>query len=175
MALSENKRSEFDEVLQRSRSILYRICLAFTDRRPENVEDLYQEITRNLWAGWAGFRGECSVTTWVYRIAINTAGTELRRRKGEPDFVPINKQTCESLANEPEDPLLADLYDLIDQLPEEEKKITYLYVNGFSMAEIAEINLTTEAAVKQHVYRIKKKMIRMHQKDMENERRRHNY
>ena len=50
---------EFEQMLRRSRSILYRICLAFTDRQPCNIDDLYQEIVCNLWRGWPQGVGVC--------------------------------------------------------------------------------------------------------------------
>jgi RNA polymerase sigma-70 factor (ECF subfamily) len=51
-------------MLRRSRRILYKVCLAFTDRQPDNVDDLYQEIVCNLWRGWPKFRGESDTSDW---------------------------------------------------------------------------------------------------------------
>ena len=57
------KEKEFEEMLRNMDSIIYRICFAFTNRQPDNVDDLYQEITCKLWKGWLGYRGECDLKT----------------------------------------------------------------------------------------------------------------
>ena len=153
-------------MLRQSQGILYRICLAFTDRHPENVADLYQEIVCNLWHGWPKFRHDCHPKTWVYRVALNTAGMELRKRKRKdaPVFAPLDERLCESLSEEADDTQLEYLYSLIDQLPDDEKKLIYLQLERFSCSEIATIVGKSESAVKQKLYRIKQKMIEQHKK-----------
>ena len=155
-------------MLRRSRRIIYGICLAFTDRQPDNVDDLYQEIVCNLWRGWPKFRGESNPTSWVYRIALNTAGMELRKRKRREryEFIPIDESLLDLLSEEI-DPRREELYELIDQLPDDEKKLLFLYLDHLSHAQIAEITGTTEDAVKQHIYRVKQKLVRLHQNENE--------
>lgn len=153
-------------MLRRSRRILYRICLTFTDRQPDNVDDLYQEIVCNLWHGWPKFRGESDPTTWVYRIALNTAGMELRRRKKNERYesIPLDENFADTLAEET-DPRREHLYNLIDQLPDDEKKLLFLHLDRLSYAHIAEIAGTSEAAVKQRLYRIRQKLIQLHEQE----------
>lgn len=162
---------EFEQMLRRSRSILYRICLAFTDRQPCNIDDLYQEIVCNLWRGWPQFRNDCDPSTWVYRVALNTAGMELRRQKraDRPDIIPIDDRLRDSLAGEAADPLIEELYRLIDQLPDDEKKLIFLYIDHLSHAQIAAIAGTSEDAVKHRIHRIKKKLITLHLQNDEHE------
>jgi RNA polymerase sigma-70 factor (ECF subfamily) len=94
---------EFNHFLQESNKILVEVCLRFTDRQPDNVRDLYQDIALSLWESWPSFRGESSRTTWVYRIAVNTATSALRRQAAERQFVAIDQQMLESLAEEVKD------------------------------------------------------------------------
>lgn len=166
MGRKETRHIEFEQMLRRSRRILYSVCLAFTDRQPANIDDLYQEIVANLWHGWPKFRGESDPTTWVYRIALNTAAMELRKR-GKRERLgshPIDQCLLNSLADV-SDPRRVELYELIDLLPDEEKQLLLLYLDHLSYAQIAQIAGTTENAVKQHLYRIRKKLIQMHKQE----------
>ncbi len=166
MIRKETRHTEFEQMLCRSRRILYRICLAFTDRQPDNVDDLYQEIVCNLWRGWPKFRGESDPTSWVYRIALNTAGMELRKRKQKEryEFIPLDENLIDTLSEET-DPRREHLYNLIDQLPDDEKKLLFLHLDRLSYDQIAEIAGTSEAAVKQHLYRIRQKLIQLHKQE----------
>ena len=157
---------EFEQMLRRSRCILYKVCLAFTDQQADNVDDLYQEIVCNLWRGWPKFRGESDPTSWVYRIALNTAGMELRKRKQNEryEFIPLDENLADTLAEET-DPRREHLYNLTDQLPDDEKKLLLLHLDYLSNAQIADILSTTEAAVKQRLYRIRQKLIQMHKQE----------
>lgn len=171
MPHKETGHIEFEQMLCRSRRILYRICLAFTDRQPCNIDDLYQEIVCNLWRGWPQFRGKSDPTTWVYRVALNTAGMKLRKqqRRDRPDIIPIDDRLRDTLAGEPADPLIEELYSLIDQLPDEEKKLLFLYIDRLSHAQIAAIAGISEDAVKHRIHRIKKKLITLHLQNDEQE------
>lgn len=168
MTRKETRHTEFEQMLRRSRRIIYGICLAFTDRQPDNVDDLYQEIVCNLWRGWSKFRGESNPTSWVYRIALNTAGMELRKRKRREryEFIPIDENLLNTLS-ERIDPRREELYELIDQLPDDEKKLLFLYLDHLTHTQIAEITGTTEDAVKQHIYRVKQKLIQLHKQEDE--------
>ena len=152
-------------MLRRSRNILYRICLAFTDRQPDNVDDLYQEIVANLWHGWSKFRCESDSMTWVYRVALNTAGMELRKnKKNRYRFLSVSEELLETLAEET-DPRKEELYDLINLLPDDDKKLLLLHLDHLTNAQIATIAGISESAVKQRLYRIRKKLIQLHQRE----------
>lgn len=154
---------EFEQMLRRSRNVLYRICLVFTDRHPDNVDDLYQEIVANLWQGWKEFRGESDCTTWVYRVALNTAGMELRKlkKKEKYRFLSISEELLETLAEEA-DPRKEELYELINMLSDDDKKLLLLHLDHLTNAQIAAIAGTSENVVKQRLYRIRKKLIQLH-------------
>ena len=100
---TDDKYAEFNKLLQESQMILVKVCMQFTDRQPDSIKDLYQEIAINLWESMPSFRGDSSQTTWVYRIAINTAYMELRKRARQNLFVDLDQQMLESLAEEAQD------------------------------------------------------------------------
>lgn len=171
MSHKKKRYNEFEEMLCRSQRILYHVCLAYTDKRPESIDDLYQEIVCNLWHGWPKFRSESDTATWVYRVALNTAKSELRKlqRRGDRDTVPISTHLADTLADKAADPCTERLYSLIDLLPDEEKELTLLYLDGLSHAQIAAVTGTTVGAAKQHIYRIKQKLILLNSQENERE------
>ncbi len=153
-------------MLRQSRRIVFGVCLAFTDRKPASIDDLYMEIVANLWHGWPKFRNKSNPTTWVYRIALNTAGMELRKRRKSERLktLPMDESLVADLA-EDSDSRIEELYELIDLLPDDEKKLLFLYLDHLSYAQIAEIADTSENAVKQHLYRIRQKLIQLHKQE----------
>jgi len=98
-------------------------------------------------------------------VALNTAGTELRKRhrKDQHVFVPIDEALSDTLREEASDPRVENLYRLIDQLPDDEKKLIYLYLDRLPYIQIASIAGITETAIKQRIYRIKQKLVKLHQ------------
>lgn len=171
MLHKKKEYNEFKEMLCRSQRILYRVCLAYTDKRPESIDDLYQEIVCNLWHGWPKFQAASDTTTWVYRVALNTAKSELRKlqRRGDRDTVPISARLCDTLADEAADPRIERLYSLIDLLPADEKELIFLYLDGLTHAQIAAVTGTSEGAAKQHIYRIRQKLILLNSQENERE------
>ncbi|MBQ6157245.1 MAG: sigma-70 family RNA polymerase sigma factor [Bacteroidales bacterium] len=71
--MRDQRESEFMEMLARCERTLFKVCLFYTDRQPDNVRDMYQDIVCNLWQAWPSFRHESKANTWVYRVALNTA------------------------------------------------------------------------------------------------------
>ena len=84
MALRMMKKERFLKMLADCEGIIFRACMYFTDRKPENVNDLYQEIVQRLWLSYPDFNQASKTSTWVYRIAVNTGFEHLRRKKSAP-------------------------------------------------------------------------------------------
>lgn len=159
MKVDARQHTEFLKMLRHCEGTLIKVCLYFTDRSRDDFRDLYQEIACTLWEAWPTFRGECDLNTWVTRIALNVAGQEIRKRKRLPQFVELDESFYDTLADEATDLRYHRLYDLIDRLDDDdERKLLFLYLDRKRLREIAEITGTTEAAVKQRLYRIKQKL-----------------
>lgn len=159
MGIGEREHNEFKEMLRRCDSTIFRVCLVFTNRNPENVRDMYQDIVCSLWENWPRFRGECKENTWVYRIAFNIAVSQVRRRSISPMFTTLDDETYSNLAEESRNELIERLYELIDRLTDEEKRIVLLYIDRLTAREIGATLGLTEAAVKHRIGRIKDKLI----------------
>ena len=158
MKVETRRHTEFLKMLRQCEGTLVKVCLCFSNRRRDDLRDLYQEIACTLWESWPTFRGESDLKTWVTRIALNVAGQEVRKRRRRPQFVELDESTYATLADEANDLLHQRLYSLIDRLEDEERKLLYLSLDDLPLREIAGLTGTTEAAVKQKLYRIRQKL-----------------
>ena len=103
----------FIVMIRRYERTIYKVCVCYTS--PEwPLADLYQESVCRLWAGFPKFRQECSLSTWVYRVTLNTCLTGVRRSIRRPQSVPLVSNLAEALA-EPEqmEEELREMYALI--------------------------------------------------------------
>lgn len=141
-------------MLSRSQRTIFQICLHFTDHHPEHIRDLYQEIVCTLWESWPNFRGNSSTDTWVRRVALNVAVTEIRRHSKRPRFVPLEDWMYDTISEEI-NKTSPDYFCLISALQPDERALLYLRLDHLSIRDIAETLSTTEAAVKQRLYRLR--------------------
>lgn len=116
--------------------MIYKVCMTFTDRQPDNVRDLYQDIVCNLWEGRHKWRGRCSGSTWHYRVALNTAISQWRRRRRRPTIVELTPEMAETMAEEQHDSMVNELYRRIDRLGNVDKAVTLLYLDGLSQNQL---------------------------------------
>ena len=170
MKVDARQHTEFLKMLRHCEGTLMKVCLYFTDRSRDDFRDLYQEIACTLWKAWPTFRGESDLNTWVTRIALNVAGQEIRKRKRMPLFVELDESFYDTLADEATDLRYQPLYRLIDSLQDDyDRKLLFLYIDHHPLREIADITGTTEAAVKQRLYRIRQQLIEIKQQDTDYE------
>lgn len=148
------------KMLGECEGIIIKVCLAFTDRRIESVRDLYQEIVARLWLGWPRIRHRSHTTVWVYRVAFNTAMSRYERRPVE--VVLINEEHLEALAEEVADPATERLYELIDRLDADERRLVLLYLDKVPQSEMAHTLGLSLRTLQRHLNRIVNKLKTMH-------------
>jgi RNA polymerase sigma-70 factor (ECF subfamily) len=163
--MSDKREEEFMAMLARCERTVFKVCLFYTDRQPDNVRDMYQDIVCNLWQAWPNFRGESKENTWVYRIALNTAVAQLRKRSRTPSFVLLTDEMVTTLVDPQQEELQKQLYSLIDQLNKADKSLILLYLDKIPYDQIAEIVGVSEAAARKRVERIKQKLIILNTED----------
>ena len=78
------KEQDFEALYQRNKDKIYRLCLGFV-REKELANDLFQEILIKIWRHLESFKGESDISTWIYRIAYNTALTFTTKEKKKAD------------------------------------------------------------------------------------------
>ncbi|WP_111630503.1 RNA polymerase sigma factor [Larkinella arboricola] len=153
---------EFVSLLNRHPGILYKVCSLYC-KEPADREDLFQEIVLQLWRAYPGFKNESSVTTWMYRIALNTAISNFRRKAVKVQGVPFSENELQipDLREDTTDEEVRALYGAIEQLSPIEKAVITLYLDDRSYDEIATIIGITKTNVGVKLNRIKAKLERL--------------
>lgn len=148
---------EFLKVIHDYQKIIYKICRVYRDSR-EDQEDLFQEIVYQLWKSYPSFKGESKISSWIYRIALNTAIAIYRKSKILIDYYqefPEHIQPSdEKTISENEERLFWALRKLDDS----EKAVISLYLEDFNYQEIAEITGLSESNIGVRLNRIKNKL-----------------
>jgi|SRR6185437_6595025 len=148
---------EFLEVIHDYQKIIYKICRVYRDKI-EDQEDLFQEIVYQLWKSYPGFKGESKVSSWIYRIALNTAIAIYRKTKISIDYYQEFPEHIhpadEKVISQNEERLFWALRKLNDS----EKAVISLYLEDFNYREIAEITGLSESNIGVRLNRIKNKL-----------------
>jgi RNA polymerase sigma-70 factor (ECF subfamily) len=146
-------------MLNENQGLIRKVCHIY-GRDVNNKEDLYQEIVIQLWKAFGSFRGESKFSTWIYRIALNTAISDLRKKHRSidlsfPEFIP--KEDADDVDHTKEEQL-KQLYAAIGKLSEVEKAIVMLYLEDKSYDEMEEILGINNGNLRVKMNRIKDKL-----------------
>jgi RNA polymerase sigma-70 factor (ECF subfamily) len=141
------------------RGILLKVARSYAVAQ-EDQEDLIQQILVQLWHSVEQFNGQAKPSTWIYRVALNTAMDwqrgEKRRRERVEKLVSMDAYWLEQRG--PENERLTLLYEAIHQLPAHERYLVLLYLEDLPYSEIAEIIGISESNVGVRITRVRKKL-----------------
>lgn len=156
MQLSEQ---EFLTAINKHRGILYKVSRLYFDK-PEDQQDLFQEIILQLWKSIASFEGKSEFSSWMYRVALNTAIVFFKKEKRKPDSYSFltNEPIAYEDYNEVKDEQLDHFYKAVKQLNKIEKALILQFIEGFSGKEIAENLGISEVNVRVKTNRTKSKL-----------------
>lgn len=134
---------------------IFKTCLGYT-RSVEDANDLTQEILIRIWKGHASFKGDSTLNTWIYRIAVNSCLMFIRKNKKHTliDINTLNHLPSESQNIDQEG--IDELYKLIAQLNEKDRLVIILYLEELTYEEIANIIGISTNYVGVKISRIKK-------------------
>jgi RNA polymerase sigma-70 factor (ECF subfamily) len=150
----------FIELVQQNERLIYKVCSFYvSDEFP--MTDLYQEVVYNLWRSFPKFRNESSLSTWMYRIALNTCISGIRKELKRPKHVSILELEGHLIEPESMEENIREMYKLIHQLKTLERAIILLYLEEKSYQEIADITGLTINNVAIKLKRIKEKLKKM--------------
>jgi len=141
-------------------SALDRLAGAY-ERDPDKRRDLLQEIHLALWRSFEKFEARCSLRTWVYRVAHNTAASYvLRQTRANSRLLTLEDiEIMPEAARRPREPderlALQRLHDLIHQLKQPYRELMLLYLEGLDSVEIGEIMGISSGNVRVQVHRIR--------------------
>lgn len=158
--MNKELEHKFVTELQDNQNIVHKVCTLYTNDR-DSHNDLFQEITIQLWKAYPKFRGEAKFSTWMYRVALNTAITLYRKSKKR-----IDTQDYESVIfkiksdeyDESEEQQLKLMYKAVRQLGDVDKALVFLYLEDKNYTEISETLGITEVNARVKMNRIKTKL-----------------
>lgn len=154
--MEQTLEKRFLEDILGCRGILLKICRMYCPE-VEDRDDLYQEIISNAWRSYPRFEGRSKFSTWLYRVALNTALSEYRKTRNRG-----TKADLEVIVNRPaaetDNEQVHLLYRAIGQLDPGEKSLAILYLDELSYKEIADITGLGESNVGVRLHRIKDKI-----------------
>jgi RNA polymerase sigma-70 factor (ECF subfamily) len=147
----------FADWLAGHKGILFKVVHAYAFEHADR-QDLFQEIAVQLWRSVDAFRGESSVPTWMYRVALNTAiawtRKQDRHQRGKQSLEVVEGLLTTSSSDAP-DPRVEWLYHQIAQLNDVDRSVALLLLDGFSYKEISAIVGITVSNVGVKINRIK--------------------
>ena len=151
---------EFIELINNNRALIFKVCNLYCSH-PESRRDLFQEVVLQLWKSFPGFRKEAANSTWIYRVALNTAISNFRKELKRPEKQPLTLLEFEipdiSNATEKEEGR-SMLNQAIAKLTEIEKAVIMLYLDEKTYDEISEIIGISNSNVGVRLNRIKNKL-----------------
>lgn len=150
-------QEEFVQLIATQQKLIHSLCtLYFT--LPEDRKDMFQEIVLQLWKSYPSFNRQAKVSTWIYRIALNTVFAKLRKEKGYPKIESYSEHAYQM--PEPETAFESispteELYRAIAQLSDVDKAIIILYLEEHTYDEIAGMMHMSRTNVSTKINRIK--------------------
>lgn len=158
--MNKELENSFVTELENNQNIVHKVCRLYTNDQ-ESHNDLFQEIAIQLWKAYPKFRREAKFTTWMYRVALNTAITQYRKTKRT-----IPTQNYESVIHKikadeydgQEEQRIQLLYKAVKQLGDIDKALVFLYLEEKDYGEIAATLGISEVNARVKMNRIKTKL-----------------
>ena len=159
MQNNDAKEQSFIRLIKEYGPTITKVCY-FYAVDSDDLNDLRQEVMINLWRGFDRYRGEASPSTWIYRVAVNSALMALRSSKPKIETVSLNFGLLDisSEADDAQRENLQALQSLINRLEDIEKAIMLLWLDEHSYDEIADIIGLKRNTVAVKIHRIKEKL-----------------
>lgn len=163
---NRKKEQRFQELLTENKEMIYRLCYAYLYNK-DDVEDLFQEIMINIWNNLDKFRNEAKISTWIYRIAVNSALMHNKKsQKHRSIYSNIDSEIGKTILDDSEEMKekehrIEELRKAISQLKKQDRLIISLVLEGVKYEEIAEIMGMTMSNVGVRINRIKSNLFKM--------------
>ncbi|MUH37024.1 sigma-70 family RNA polymerase sigma factor [Zobellia amurskyensis] len=151
---------QFVTELENNQNIVHKVCTLYTNDR-DSHNDLFQEITIQLWKAYPKFRGESKFSTWMYRVALNTAITLYRKSKRRVQTQDYESVIFKIKADEydaTQEEQLKLMYKAVKQLGDIDKALVFLYLEDKDYREISETLGISEVNARVKMNRIKTKL-----------------
>lgn len=151
------KEKEFSKLIKDNQGLIIKVSRLYTNSL-EDEQDLFQEIVLQLWRSYDTFKGNSKISTWMYRVALNTAITLFRKKTKSPqtdelmdyhhrDFLEDDDETQTQISL---------LYKVVKMLPHVERAIVMMYLDDLPYRDISENLGITEVNARVKMNRLKK-------------------
>ena len=152
-------KQEFVDLINNNRGLIFKVCNLYC-KQAEDRKDLFQEVVLQLWKSFPSFKGGSASSTWIYRVALNTAISNFRKTSKRPEQVAMTHYDFEipTMCGTELAENTSILYEAINHLNEIEKAIIMLYLDEHSYQEIAAILDISKTNVSTRINRIKIKL-----------------
>lgn len=146
--------------LEKHQNIVHKICRIYTNDQ-DSHNDLFQEITIQLWKAYPKFRGDSKFSTWMYRVALNTAITLYRKSSRSiktHDIDQVSFMISSTEYDDQSEQQLKLMYGAVKQLNDIDKALVFLYLEDQSYREISDTLGISEVNARVKMNRIKTKL-----------------
>jgi RNA polymerase sigma-70 factor (ECF subfamily) len=151
----------FNRWLSEHKGIFFKIVRAYAFTA-DDQDDLFQEISFQVWKSIPDFRGESKASTWIYRVALYSAYLWVRTEKKRPPTTPLaDHERSLFVKEQEEDERIRWLYVQIGQLEPIDRSVCLLMLDGYKYREIADMLGISESSIGVKIHRIKKHLNRM--------------
>lgn len=153
---TQTKEELFCDVVHAHRNIIYKVCYIYAPKGM--IEDYYQEVLINLWQSFDQFEGRSKRSTWIYRVALYTCISFIRRKEPASISLTFDLSTDEDSSLKEQ---LEELRSIISRLGHIDRALIVLWLEGYAYDEIAEITGLTRSNVAVKLMRAKDKIKEM--------------
>lgn len=153
----DSKQKDFSRLVKENQGLIIKVSRLYTNSL-EDEQDLFQEIVLQLWKSYDSFQGNSKISTWMYRVALNTAITLFRKKTKQPPTDELQDFHSKNFLEDSDEKQqqISLLYKVIKLLPDVERAIVMMYLDDEPYKEIADTLGITEVNARVKMNRLKK-------------------
>lgn len=156
-ASQKARRAEYEDTLRLYGSMIDRICFGYAGKASD-FDDLKQDVLMNIWISIPKFKGECTMKSWVYRLALNVCVSTLRKSYRRISTVQLEELYDIVDCGPEQKDVIAEVHEAIALLNPLDKAIMLLWLEEESYDDISEITGLSRANVATRIHRAKKRL-----------------
>lgn len=151
--------NDFLNTIRENEGVIYKLVKIYAEK-DNDQQDLYQEIVYQLWKSYHTFQGNSKISTWIYKVALNTslAHINLKKKHSGKMYIQDIELHIEDISETKAEDKITEMYQHIRKLNEIDKAIIFLFLEGKNYDEIAIVTGFTVSNVGTRLNRIKQKL-----------------
>jgi len=150
-------KGSFIQLMEENRGIIHKISMMYTTSLADK-EDLYQEICLQLWRSFRTYRADSKFSTWLYRVALNTAISSVRKDRRRVETVELDQAEHFVTKDSDKEGSTRMLFQAVAKLNKVDRAIILLWLEEKEYAEISEVMGISQSAVSVRLVRIRERL-----------------